>query len=274
MGAVLDQRRMERVIQQDGKTPAAKLRRGPGRRTRREAELRDQELLDKALDLFLDLGYERTTIDAIAAAAGMAKRTLYLRYKDKKALFKTALERAIEAWMVPVELLKSVESDDLEASLQRIGRALVENILSPAGLRLLRITNAESGRMPEIGVFTLRQGTERTITYLADLFRRHIRPGGAEMPDAERAAMAFLYLVVGGPASMTAWGNMLDQAAIDALTTYNVRLFLHGIVPKDDPVNGAGAGAPKLQALENENGRLKRLLAEAMLDLAELRERG
>jgi AcrR family transcriptional regulator len=248
------------------------------------------ELLDHALDLFLDQGFERTTIDAIAASAGMAKRTLYLRYKDKKALFKAALERAIEAWIVPVERLKAAETDDLEDSLQRIGHALVDNILSPAGLRLMRITNAESGRMPEIGVFTLRQGTERTTAYLADLFRRHIHPNGGKMPNADHAAMAFLYLVVGGPANMTAWGNVLDQAAIDALTTYNIRLFLHGILAEDKQAsasrrrltagqaNSHNIGVPdavaaqKMQMLQRENDRLKRLLAEAMLDAAELRD--
>ena len=47
------------------------------------------------------------TADAITAAAGMAKRTVYARYGDKETLFKAALARAIEDWMVPVERLLS-----------------------------------------------------------------------------------------------------------------------------------------------------------------------
>ena len=72
------------------------MRQGPGRPT-----LSNEELLDKAVDLFLEKGFERTTIDAITASAGMAKRTVYLRYGDKTALFKAALQRAIEDWIVP-----------------------------------------------------------------------------------------------------------------------------------------------------------------------------
>lgn len=268
--------RQEAFIPPGTNTPKRRVGRSPGRPTRQQAQLRDLELLDKALDLFLEHGFERTSIDAIAASAGMAKRTVYLRYKDKTALFKASLERAIEEWIVPIERLRAAESDDLEESLLRIGQILVANIMSPAGLRLLRITNAESGRMPEIGVFTLQQGTERTIAYLADLFRRRIKQGDAGLPDAEDAATAFLYLVVGGPASMTAWGVVLDEAAIDRHTRYSVQLFLHGLLPENGKDTGARRrtikSTQKLNALADENSRLKKLLADAMLDMAALKE--
>src|SRR4029453_496025 len=125
---------------------------------------------------------------------------------------------------------RAPETDDAEATLLRIGQILVANILSPAGLRLMRITNAESGRMPEIGAFTHTQGTAPTIAYLADLFRRRIRPGGMSVPAPDEAGLAFLYLVVGGPASMTAWGITLDKEEIEKHTRYCVRLFLHGLL--------------------------------------------
>lgn len=47
-------------------------RRRPGR-----PSLSNEALLDVALDLFLDQGFERTSIEAICARAGMAKRTVY-----------------------------------------------------------------------------------------------------------------------------------------------------------------------------------------------------
>ncbi|HEX4375535.1 MAG TPA: TetR/AcrR family transcriptional regulator, partial [Steroidobacteraceae bacterium] len=205
----------------------AGVRRGPGRPT-----LTDEELLDKALDLFLDHGFERTTIDAITASAGMAKRTVYLRYADKAALFKAALRRAIEEWIVPIERLRAVETEDLEVTLLAVGQILVSNIMSPAGLRLMRITNAESSRMPEIGVYTYQNGTGRTIDYLADLFRRRVELP-YQLEDPQEAAVAFLYLVVSGPPTMTAWGMKVDPSDIDRHTRYCVHLFLHGLLRRD-----------------------------------------
>src|SRR6516165_5135647 len=106
----------------------------PARRPGRPS-LSNEALLDKALDLFLEMGFERTSIDAITAAAGMAKRTVYLRYEDKTTLFKAALERAINEWIVPVARLRAAEMEDLETTLLRVGQILLSNVMSPAGLR-------------------------------------------------------------------------------------------------------------------------------------------
>jgi TetR/AcrR family transcriptional regulator, mexJK operon transcriptional repressor len=267
-----------------------KAHRGPGRPTRNQAKQRELELLDKALDLFLEKGFERTTIDAITASVGMAKRTVYLRYHGKTELFKAALQRAIEEWIVPIERLRAAEAEDLEESLLRIGQILVENVMSPAGLRLLRITNAESGRMPEIGAFTYKQGTAPTLAYLADLIRRRIRPDSVEILDPEECALGFLYLI-GGPANVAAWGLKPEKSEIEKHTRDYVRLFLHGLLPRkhamgtspvevfqrlgtsESPNGGILAlNIQKLKALEDENRRLKMLLADTMLQMAALKD--
>jgi len=229
--------------------------RRPGRPT-----LSDEQLLDIALDLFLENGFERTSIDAICAAAGMAKRTVYARYGDKETLFKAALRRAIDDWLVPVERLRAAEVDDLEKTLLAIAQMLLANILGPAGLRLLRLSNAVSVSMPEIAANNTRMGTEPTLAYLADLFRRRLLPLEAPAPEADEAALAFLHLVVGGPASTAAWGVVLDDAAIDRHTCYCVKLFLHGALP----AHGDGA-------LERENQRLKGLAHDAVAQLDRVR---
>jgi len=234
-------------------------RRGPGRPT-----LSNEQLLDRALDLFLEQGFERTGMEAIAAAAGMAKRTVYARYPDKLSLFRAALHRAIEEWIVPVERLRAAETDDLEETLLAIGRILVANIMTPAGIRLLRIANAESVRLPEIGAYAYREGTARTMAYLADLFERRIGVGAGELGDWNQAAVAFMYLVVTGPPTMTAWGMTLDDATVDHHTRFGVRLFLHGLLPRD---------VPEASQLLEENRRLRELLVDSMLETRLLSER-
>ncbi|MFC0205666.1 TetR/AcrR family transcriptional regulator [Novosphingobium soli] len=236
----------------DGDSSEA-LRRRPGR-----PSLSNEELLDKALDLFVEKGFAGTSIDAICAAAGMAKRTVYARYGDKEALFKAALDRAIADWIVPPAALRAQESEDFEATLLRIGTLLVENVLGPAGLRLLRLTNAESVTMPEIALENVRLGTEPTLHYLADLFRRHLGGPNGDFPEAEDAAQAFLSLVVGGPASNAAWGMRLDPSHVERHVRYSVHLFLHGALdraPREGP------------------GELRRLLREAEEGLQLARQR-
>jgi len=217
--------------------PPTGSRRRPGR-----PSISNEELLEIALDLFLKKGFDGTSIDAITASAGMAKRTVYARYGDKESLFKAALGRAIEEWIVPVDRLRAAETDDLEKTLIAVGQMLVANVLSPAGLRLLRLTNAESVRMPEISTENVRLGTEPTLVYLADLFRRRMAGPGSAMEDAEQAAQAFLNLVVGGPANNAAWGMVIDPLEVERHTRYAVRLFLHGLLERQrvDPADGQG----------------------------------
>lgn len=226
-------------------------RRKPGRPT-----LSNDELLDTAIELFLDDGYERIGITEVAAAAGMAKRTIYARYEDKNALFKAALTRTIEKWIVPAETLRSAECESLEQTLLEVARLLLANILSPQGLRLLRLTNAVSASMPEIAAYNTRVGTEPTLAYLAGLFQRRLLPKDAPEPEAAEAALAFLHLVVGGPASTAAWGVSMDAQETERHIRYCVRLFLHGALP----ANATGL-------LERRNRRMEAAIAQAAAEM-------
>src|ERR1700704_2187681 len=79
------------------------VRRGAGGRpTREEALRRDARLLDVATTLFMERGFDGTSIDAVAEAAGVSKPTVYARYRDKRDLFAAVLRGRIRAWLAPV----------------------------------------------------------------------------------------------------------------------------------------------------------------------------
>lgn len=263
--------------------------RKPGR-----PSISNEELLKKALDLFLEQGFERTSIDEIAATAGVAKRTLYLRYHDKEALFQAALTRAIEEWMVPIESLEAAETEDLEESLIGIGRVLLANVMSTEGLQLIRITNAATGYLPEVGASAYRTGKEQTLSFLTDLLQRRI--GGGQTNDWKAAAIAYIYLVVCGPPTVAAWGMAHNIEALNQQLKHSVHMFLYGVLPRDAgssmissptqqlpklaakrSANNSGSAddsevADDLQELQNENRRLRKLLLASMLEVESLKE--
>jgi AcrR family transcriptional regulator len=61
-----------------------------------ERRLREERILDAAAALLVRYGYRKTTIDDVAAEAGVGKGTVYLHWKDKNALFRAAIARASE----------------------------------------------------------------------------------------------------------------------------------------------------------------------------------
>ena len=108
---------------------------GVGRPTRAQQEQRHEELLDVALDIFLERGFEQTTMEEIAIQVGMSKRTVYARYDDKASLFKATVKRAVERYTVPRDAVEAVATDDLEETLAAIARQRIANVATPVATK-------------------------------------------------------------------------------------------------------------------------------------------
>jgi AcrR family transcriptional regulator len=208
------------------------LARRAGRPTRDQARQRQAELLDTALEVFLERGYEGTTVDQIAAAAGASKRTLYAHYEDKTGLFRAAVQRAIERYRVEAEKLMVIEDDNLEETLTSLARMRLAHVMSPVGQRLQRITNAESYRFPEVFALAYERGTKPMVDFLAEVLRRHAATGALDIEDPERTSRAFLSLVVGGPARAIATGTVIPKEELEQRVRFSVRLFLRGALTR------------------------------------------
>jgi AcrR family transcriptional regulator len=162
----------------------------------------------------------------------MSRRTIYARYGDKITLFKAALQRAIDDWIVPVEQMQAAEAADLEQTLLAIASLWVAKVKTRSGMRLVRVANTEVFRRPEIAAYLWERTAQSTIDYVTDLFRRRLRAPtsdgiAADVPDAADAAAAFLILVVEGSIQLAVWGRMRPDD-FDRQIAYRTRLFLRG----------------------------------------------
>lgn len=182
--------------------------------------------------MFLENGFQLTTMEGVAAAMGMTKRTIYARYEDKAALFLATVQRAIDRTMTSVEELRAAETEDLEATLIAIGQMRIADLSRPEGVRLRRIINTESYRFPQIFSMSYEQGAKPVITFLTDLFRRHDNAGAICAQQPDMAANVFMSMVVGGPVRLLVSGNPMSSTEIDDWVSAAVRLFLNGIKPR------------------------------------------
>ena len=200
-----------------------------GRPTREQAEALYAQLLDQALEIFLDRGFEQTTMDAIAQGAGMSKRTLYVRYEDKAALFKAAVQQAIEHWIVPLRKLDELDTDDLEGTLLAVARIGVEQVVSPVGAQIQRIMHAASYRFPEVFTAMYEQGPRMIVDFLTKLLAKHHTAGTINVPRPEIAAVIFLRMVPGGSTRGALTGFQSDLAEVEELMNYSIRMFLDAV---------------------------------------------
>jgi TetR/AcrR family transcriptional regulator, mexJK operon transcriptional repressor len=203
-----------------------------GRPTREHARLRQEQLLERSLEMFSENGFEMTTIDAIAASLNMTKRTIYARYADKAALFEAAVKRSIERWFIPIDLLRETDTGDLETCLIALARLRVGNNMSREGVRLQRVVTSEAFRFPE--VFRAYEAVSaELIAYLRELFEKY-RPeiDGEWFEDSELAAAAFLS-IMNAPVRMTVLhGQEQKSEVVEDFIRKAVRLFLDGLRPR------------------------------------------
>jgi AcrR family transcriptional regulator len=156
-----------------------------------------QQILDGARQVFAEHGYERATVDQIAARAGVSKATVYAHFRDKRSLFVAAVVENCERFRKILERDLSGPGGDVEAGLQELGERLMTASLSPQVVSLYRQVIAEAERIPEIGRAAFECGTIPLHETVASHLRRWADAGALRIDDARSAAVAFIALCQG-----------------------------------------------------------------------------
>jgi AcrR family transcriptional regulator len=202
-----------------------------GRPTRAEATRIQERLREAAVAVFLENGYDGATMEEIAKAADITKRTLYARYPDKRAVFLDVIPWALTR-TVQSDVSAKVDNDDLEAALTAIGRGAIKRAVDPDTVALHRIVRNETGRFPEFGVSAETLGWSRRQRQVMDLLARHRADGTIEVDDLELAAEHFLALVEALPARLADFGVYRSRRQENRHLQHAVRLFLNGVLPR------------------------------------------
>jgi len=171
----------------------ARAQRPPGRP-------RDQEkraaILAAATACFLELGFARATMDAVAARAGVSKLTVYNHFASKEALFRALVAAKCDEHFAPAAF-ESLASLGAAAALNRVAVAFVELMGSPDVLALHRVLLAGTPPDPAISRAFYDSGPAPTLAALARLLKAFHRSGELAVPDADVAADHFFALLEG-----------------------------------------------------------------------------
>ncbi|MFJ9179295.1 TetR/AcrR family transcriptional regulator [Streptomyces sp. NPDC102360] len=170
---------------------------------RRLAQQKREAITSAATELFLDRGYDGTSLARIAEAAGVSKSTLFKQFPTKAALFEAIVT---ESWERDAgDTAARPRAGDLRSGLTAIGHRYADLIGRPRMAGLFRIVIAELPRFPELGRMQFQLGK---LPYFASVQRylesEHVA-GNADVPDAESAANQFLGMI----ANYVLWPRML-----------------------------------------------------------------
>jgi TetR/AcrR family transcriptional repressor of mexJK operon len=202
-------------------------RRG-GRPTREDAAALGDRIVAVATDLFLGQGFGATSIEAVAGAAGVSKRTFYHRFRDKPDLFRAVVRRLIARWAATSEAELIVATEPIEETLLKAARRILAAALSPEALQLYRLLIAEAPRFPELALIINEQSAsagQRLGQYLAG----EARAGRLALDDPAFAAEQLINMVLAGPRRRAlGLGPAMKPAELDRWLRRSVALFLKG----------------------------------------------
>jgi TetR/AcrR family transcriptional repressor of mexJK operon len=197
---------------------------------RRSARKR-RSIVEAAATLFLRNGYLGTSMDEIAALAGVSKQTVYKHFSDKERLFIEIVSSTVDevSEAVHSEVLKLEDSGDVEADLGDLARRQLAAVMQPRLLQLRRLVIGEAGRFPELGRAFYERGPGRTVAALASAFERLGARGVLHLDDPLLAAQHFNWLIMSIPlneAMLLGHDRPPTRAALDSFADSGVRVFL------------------------------------------------
>ncbi|ABC64298.1 TetR/AcrR family transcriptional regulator [Erythrobacter litoralis] len=174
----------------------SKARGSQGRIGRPADEAKRAAIVRAAADSFFDAGYAATSIEQVAAAAGVSKVTVYNHFGDKRGLFTAAVERECEKMRGHFSL-DDTSRGSLRQRLLAIGEAMSAFLSRPEMVQFERRIAAETEHEPAVGEAFLEAGPHRMKAAFTMLIQAMQAAGEVEVEDAELAAEQFAAMCKG-----------------------------------------------------------------------------
>lgn len=159
-------------------------RSGPGRP---RDPAKEDAILAAARGSFLERGFHASTIEDIAARAGVSKVTLYNRFGDKETLFEAMVRQEV-ARMDTAFSLPPEGAEALEKRLTRIGTALLELMFEPDHVAFERLIAGEIAQTPALARRFFEAAPGQCRSALAGIIDEAAGEGQLIVDDAECAA--------------------------------------------------------------------------------------
>lgn len=202
-----------------GKMDGAAKRR-VGRPSAREAELKQEAMLEAALEEFSRHGFHGASVRAIAERAGVSTRTMYNRYPDKVALFESCLEMSAVKHHFPAGGTGTLREQLVDYAIHMSGR-----LNHDRQVRLARVIFRECTSFPQLETVSRRQFERFQLEPVQSILKAH----GFDAEQAQELANFYVTLL------FRRWQNRviyneraMTQAQIKANAESVTSLFLNG----------------------------------------------
>ncbi|WP_426416161.1 TetR/AcrR family transcriptional regulator [Aestuariirhabdus sp. LZHN29] len=164
-------------------------------RIRNKSEEKRDSILDAAVTLFTEQGFESTSMDQIAQRAGVSKQTVYSHYGSKEELFSASIRCKCISHQLAEEDFR--EFDDPRSALSTIALRFCELIQSQEAVHVFRTCVAQSETHPQLSRLFFKEGPNNMFEQVARLLQVFSQRGLLQVEEPRFAAVQFLMMVHG-----------------------------------------------------------------------------
>lgn len=170
------------------KAPSRQQRSRLGRPSPEQTREKMEEVLRVGRREFVRNGYRATVMNAIAAAADVSKRTLYLWHEDKAALFQACVLEGARRFPV----LNVGSEDDVETVLKSYAAALARELSADSSFYMGLLVIREGRDFPELA----RASGQATQDYLVGPLARYLQYHGLERAASTGQAQLLIAMIL------------------------------------------------------------------------------
>jgi len=202
---------------------------------RRRADARPDEVLDAALELFTQQGFDRTTVDQIATRAGLSKGSVYLYFPSKKALLEGLVRRSIVPIADTALAAMTQYRGDPRPFIRQMLTMLVTQFNDPKDFAIVGILIREAVAVPEIAAMYRRDVLDKVLPAMRTLLSRavvdgYIRPIDPDMTIRSVMGPILVHFLLAEVFEI----KPEDGLSLDRLIDNHLTIFFAGLEPESD----------------------------------------
>lgn len=193
-----------------------------------------RRLTNSATELFLEHGYEATSMDMLIQKVGGSRRNIYERFGGKEGLFAAIIAEECKKLAEPLESL-TLEDGCVRQTLEKFGVEILHIIKQPRVLELHRLMITEGKRFPDLSRTIWSAGHHNAKSVLAGWIQRQQEQGKLRAAlDASGLAYAFIHMVTGeAQLQLLSGGPCTTEDQDKSTITLAVSLFLAASLETD-----------------------------------------
>lgn len=156
-----------------------------------------KQILDGARQMFLSKGFEGTSMQDVARAAGVSKGTLYVYFDSKEAMFEALVVKECGRLQDAVRRI-GLGVGRVEDELRAIALQMIATLLQPEVLGALRMMIGAGEKFPDLARKIYDAGPARSVRTLGEYLQLRHQRGDLVIGDCDQAANEFVDLVLSG----------------------------------------------------------------------------